>query len=252
MDELERAWETIVRLRSKDGCPWDRKQTSDTLKFSLIEESYEVLESIDERDDDRLREELGDVLLLVFMHACIARDEGRFSIEEVARSLREKMVRRHPHVFGERKFEDQTDLLEFWESTKDSRFGGLSLRLPALYLAQKVGERARRAGFDPDGPDLGKGEARDWFGELLESFERTDRAGVEERFGDLLFALANLARRLDLEAEDLLRSATKRFIRRFERMEEAVRARGKSIEDMRFQDMNEMWDDVKESPNDGT
>ena len=245
MEELRRAWETIVKLRSEDGCPWDREQTSESLKFALIEESYEVLESIDSGDDERLREELGDVLLLLFMHARIAEEEERFTLEDVARSLGDKMTKRHPHVFGEKRFGDRKELLGFWESTKDSLFSGLSLKLPALYLAQKVSERAHRVGFDWENVKEVIKKVDEEIGELKGALEAGDREDLEEELGDLLFALVNLARHLHFEAEDLMRSATKKFIKRFERIEETARARGKSIEDISLKEMDGIWDEVK-------
>jgi tetrapyrrole methylase family protein/MazG family protein len=245
MEELRRAWETIVKLRSEDGCPWDREQTSESMKFSLIEESYEVLESIESGDDERLKEELGDVLLLLFMHARIAEEEKRFSLEDVAKSLREKMTSRHPHVFGGKKFEDRKELLGFWESTKDSLFSGLSLKLPSLYLAQKVSERARRAGFDwPNVKDVTEKIDEEVL-ELKEALEAGDRENLEEELGDLLFAIASLSRHLNLEAEDALRSATRKFIRRFQRMEEIAEKQGRSVREMNMDELEEIWDDIK-------
>ena len=248
--------EVMARLRAEDGCPWDREQTHESLKPYLLEEAYEMLEAIDQGDDRELCKELGDVLLQIVFHAQIASEEGRFSVDDVCRALIDKLIHRHPHVFADAKVDDADQVVTNWQQLKQqersatgqplSAVDGVPKQLPALLRAQRIQSRASRVGFDWDriaGP-LDKVEEE--FGELRKDWEAGESQKVEEEFGDLLFALVNTARFLQVDPEDALRRAVTKFERRFRAVEESFRARGKRMEEASLEEMDEVWDQVKE------
>ncbi len=258
-EQKQRGFEELVavmaRLRGEGGCPWDREQTHASLKPYLVEEVYEALEAIDQGDDAELRRELGDVLLQVVFHAQIASEEGRFSIEEVCRAIVDKLIRRHPHVFGETQVENADQVLSNWERIKqaerqeedkpDSALEGVPRQLPALLRAQRIQHKAARVGFDwkqLDGP-LDKVE-EEW-GELRQACQRGTPQELEEEFGDLLFALVNTSRFLKIDAEEALRRAVDKFERRFRAVEAAFRAQGRQLPDCTLEEMDQVWDQVK-------
>jgi tetrapyrrole methylase family protein/MazG family protein len=269
--QFDRLVRLLEKLRSPDGCPWDREQTHDSLKPNLLEEAYEVLEAIDQAEPARIREELGDLLLQVIFHAQIEAEMGRFTMDEVMRLLSEKLVRRHPHVFGDMSADEKprtaADVLAQWEVLKHNErkegkksgsiLDGVAASLPALLRALQVHERASRVGFD--WPDVGgviekvEEECR----ELREAWRQnqgtnvTDQARVEEEFGDLLFTLVNLARFLRVNPEDALRKATARFIRRFRYIEDQAARSGKDLRDLTLEQMDAWWNEAKraEQPN---
>ena len=269
--QFDRLVRLLEKLRSPDGCPWDREQTHDSLKPNLLEEAYEVLEAIDQAEPARIREELGDLLLQVIFHAQIAAEMGRFTMDEVMRLLSEKLVRRHPHVFGDMSADEKprtaADVLAQWEVLKHNErkegkqsgsiLDGVAASLPALLRALQVHERASRVGFD--WPDVGgviekvEEECR----ELREAWRQNqgtnvpDQARVEEEFGDLLFTLVNLARFLRVNPEDALRKATARFIQRFRYIEDQAGRSGKDLRDLTLEQMDAWWNEAKraEQPN---
>lgn len=246
----------MARLRSATGCPWDREQTHASLKPYLLEEAYEALEAIDEGDDEELRKELGDVLLQVVFHAQIAAEEGRFDIEDISRAIVDKLVHRHPHVFGDVEVDGAEQVLKNWEQIKKaerqeaqeappSALDGVPKALPALLRAQRVQHKAARVGFDwPDaeGP-LEKVEEE--FGELRQAWQDGRQEAVEEEFGDLLFALVNAGRFMQLTPEDALRRAVEKFERRFRAVEEVYRQRGEDMAASDLAAMDRVWDEVK-------
>ena len=252
---FEELVEVMVRLRGEGGCPWDREQTHASLKPYLVEEVYEVLEALDRADDAELRRELGDVLLQVVFHAQIASEEGRFSIEEVCRAIVDKLIRRHPHIFGETQVEGAEQVVTNWERIKqaerqeedkpDSVLEGVPRQLPSLLRAQRIQHKAARVGFDwkeLDGP-LGKVEEE--FGELRRACQGGTPQELEEEFGDLLFALVNTSRFLKIDAEEALRGAVDKFERRFRAVEAIFRARGRQLQECTLEEMDEVWDQVK-------
>lgn len=254
--------ETIWRLRQPDGCPWDREQTHASIAKNMVEEAYETVDCIEEGDEAHLCEELGDVLMQVMLHAQIAADEGSFTIDDVVRGLDEKLVRRHPHVFGDRGgAHDAAEVLDIWDQVKlaekaqgDAEAAAVEERpkgllesvpraLPALMQAQKVSRKAAAVGFEWDTVD-------DVWAQVCSEraeFER-EEPGSEARameFGDMLFALVNVARREGIDAESALRASTMKFRARWEAVERLAQARGSSVEQLSTVELNRLWDTVK-------
>ena len=248
--------EVMARLRAPNGCPWDREQTHATLKPYLLEETYEALEAIDIGDDDELCKELGDVLLQVVFHSQIAAEENRFGIEEVARAIVDKLIRRHPHVFADVDVDGSEQVLQNWEQIKKqerqelgdatpSLLDGIPKQLPALMRAQRMQARVSRQGFDWDkiaGP-LDKIEEE--FAELRQAWASGETPAIEDEFGDLLFALVNTGRFLNVDSEQALRQSTDKFERRFRALEEAVRTSGREISALSLQELDAIWDEIK-------
>jgi len=246
----------MARLRGEGGCPWDREQTHASLKRYAVEETYELLEAIDQDDASAIRDELGDVLLQVLFHAQLAREDGRFAIEAVMTGLRDKLVRRHPHVFGDERATDAGAVLRNWEKIKarekpsggaqgHSIFTSVPRAMPALARAQRIGDKAAGVGFDwPDvGPVWGKVE------EELEELKEAAGSGkperVEAELGDLLFAVVNLGRFLKVQAEEALEGTLQRFHKRFAYIEGELAERGKTVEQASFEEMDALWDEAK-------
>ncbi|HEX2090614.1 MAG TPA: nucleoside triphosphate pyrophosphohydrolase [Actinomycetota bacterium] len=227
------------RLRAPGGCPWDREQTHQSLARHLLEEAHEALEAIDSGDPHRLKEELGDLLLQVVFHAEMAREEGTFDVDDVAQGILEKLIRRHPHVFGTVEVDSASEVLVNWERIKSEEKGEhpvdeeIPASLPALARAAKVQRRAAGFGFDWRSDTAAFNKVREELGELEEA--APDR--VEEELGDVLFAVAALARRLNVDPETALRKAIRRFGDRFERMRESARAEGRTLEDLSDQEL---------------
>ncbi len=253
----------MERLQEPDGCPWDLEQTHQSLKPYLIEEAYEALDAIDSGDDALLTEELGDVLLQVVFHSTLARRTGRFTIDDVSNSVAAKMIRRHPHVFGEAEARTATDVLHNWEKVKSMErrekttgedkpagtLDGVPKELPALLRAHRIQEKAARVGFDWDdiGPVLDK--IAEETAELKEAVAGGDRAHAQAELGDLLFTMVNVARFLDLNAEEALRETCVRFQRRFSSIEQSAHAEGRHVQDLSLEEMDQRWNKAKEAEN---
>ena len=223
--------QVVAALRGENGCPWDKAQTHETLKSDLIEETYEVIEAIDAKSSDKLQEELGDLLLLVMLNAQIAKDQGDFSINEVVRSITDKLIRRHPHVFGDVDAKDTETVLQNWEAIKRAEAGyedrtsvldGVPESLPSLLRAQKIQNKAARVGFDWDTVADVLPKLEEEIEEVKASVEKGDTAEIEMEIGDLLFSVVNLCRFLDVQAEEALRQAVRKFTNRFQKMEETL------------------------------
>ena len=255
--EFDRLVRTMWRLRQPDGCPWDREQTHRSITKNMVEEAYEAVEAIEADDAAHLVEELGDVLEQVVLHAQIAADEGSFTIDDVVHGLNEKLVRRHPHVFGEHAAAgDGGEVQDIWDEVKaaeraasgeDERPQGLldsvPVSLPALMQAQKISKRAAKAGFEWETV----ADIWDKVAEERAEFER-EEPGSEERaleFGDLLFALVNVARREGIDAEEALAASNRKFRARWSRMEELARERGLDLELADTSALNNLWDHAK-------
>ena len=247
----------VARLRAPDGCPWDREQTHASLRTALVEETYEVLAAIDARDDANLCEELGDLLLHVVMHAQMAREAGTFDFDDVARGICEKMIRRHPHVFGDDAAADSAAVLLKWDEIKrrekgaaagESLLANLPAALPALMRAQKAQVKAGKVGFD--WPDVAQvlAKVREEVDEVAEAIAATtpDAADrVADEIGDLLYSAVNLARWQRLDAETILHRATDKFVRRFQRVEGELRARGRRWDEAAFEELDALWEQAK-------
>jgi tetrapyrrole methylase family protein/MazG family protein len=250
---IEELVETFRVLREPGGCPWDREQTHRSLKPYLLEEAHETLAAIDSGDDDKLREELGDVLLQVLFHARVAEERSAFDFSDVCRTLRDKLVRRHPHVFGDVKAETPDEVVANWEQIKkdeshaDSILAGLPETLPALQLAERVQEKAAGVGFDWNSPDEVLPKVGEELEELSEAVARKAPEPIEHEVGDLLFAAVNLARHLGVRSEDALKKTVARFRERFGLVERAVEESGVDWDEHDLGSLDRMWEQAKRS-----
>jgi tetrapyrrole methylase family protein / MazG family protein len=258
-----------ARLRAPDGCPWDREQTHATLRTYLIEEAYEVLEALESGDDKKFAEEMGDLLLQIVFHSEIAREEGRFAVSDVIREVHDKMVRRHPHVFGEKRARDSAEVLKNWEQLKKeerraaaeksgeaaekraSLMDGVSKALPAALEGFQLTRRAARIGFDWENIEGVIEKMNEETGELRSALGTKDGAKIEEEIGDLLFAAVNVARFLHVDPEIALKKANAKFSGRFRRMEELGARSGKALADVPRQRMEELWEEAKRAESAG-
>ncbi len=281
-ERFDRLVELMARLRAPDGCPWDRKQTHESLKPYLLEEAYEVLETIDRRETDLLREELGDLLLQILFHAQLGTEAGTFTIDEVMERLAEKLIRRHPHVFGGPPAADNPadaeEVVTRWEEIKrrerqeagqpESLLNGVPKTLPALLRAFQLQARTSRVGFDWPHNDEGIEQIIGKIEEEIRELRAALKAGaqapepppsgpgldggqdhrqhIEAELGDLLFALVNLARAIKVNPEEALRKATNRFADRFHHIEAQAVRTGRSLSEMTLQEMDALWDEAKQ------
>ena len=249
--ELEELIKVIAKLRAPDGCPWDREQTHKTLKPNMLEEAYEAVDAMDSGDMKHLQEELGDVLLQVVLHAQIASEEGAFNIEDVARGIKEKLIHRHPHVFGNVKVGSTTEVLDNWDKLKQeekqhrkSAMDGISKSQSALMSAQKISKKAVKQGFEwPSEESLYECIFSE-FKEFKEAEKEQDKEHMEEEFGDILFAVVNLARWNKIDAEQALLKANKKFMTRFRKMEELAE---KPLKEYSFEEYDNLWKKAKAS-----
>ena len=239
----------IARLRGPDGCPWDKKQNHKSLRDSLLEECYEVLEALDDGDSQRLSVELGDLLMQIVFHAQIAGETGEFELDDVIKSITTKLIRRHPHVFGSVNVRDADEVLVNWEVIKKgerqkgvSMLDGVPGAMPSLAYSQEIQYRVARLGFDWE--DING--VIDKLAEEVSEFRRAEnQEQVEHEFGDLFFTLVNIARRLGVDSEAALREANRRFNKRFTGMEEICRQRGLSFGELSFDEQNALWEEAK-------
>ncbi len=239
----------VTKLRSPEGCPWDRKQTHESLKPYLIEEAYETLETLDDGDMDKLCEELGDLLLQIGLHARIAEESGEFEMADILRKINEKLIRRHPHVFGDTEVADENEVMVNWEDIKraegkieKSLLDGIPEGIPALAYSQLIQQRATRVGFDWNEIDGVMDKVREEL-EELKSAENHQQKIFE--FGDLIFALANAARWMEIDLESALRQSNERFKERFMFMEEASKKRGISMNGLSIEELDVLWEEAK-------
>jgi MazG family protein len=242
----------VAKLRGPAGCPWDREQTNESLLPALIEEAYELAEAARSDDDAHFREELGDLLLLIVMHAQITSEAGRFDIEEVIGTVSDKLVRRHPHVFGTSDARDSVTVLKQWEAIKreekkgDSHYlSSLPKALPALVRAQKAQSKAARVNFDWKELRDVIAKIEEELREVKEAIESQQHQLITNEVGDLLFAVVNLARKCKIDAESALQSATDKFATRFNRLEDELKACGKKLGDAELPEMDAIWNQIK-------
>jgi len=239
-------------LRGENGCAWDREQTPQTLKPYLIEEAYELYDAIDREDPDHMREELGDLLFQVYIHAQIAKEKGLFTIDDVASDAAEKLIRRHPHVFGDDKVNSASEVIERWEKIKkkekphrESILDGVPRQLPALLKAYRVQQKVSRIGFDWESSEGALEKLEEEVSELREAASSGDRNSILEESGDMLFSTVNILRHMGINPEDALMKSTEKFIRRYKKMESIASERGLKIEDLDINGMDSLWEESK-------
>lgn len=235
------------RLLAPGGCPWDREQTHNSLVRYLIEEAYEVIEAIDERDMNKLKEELGDLLLQIVFHAALAEERGDFDFSDIARTVTLKMINRHPHVFGSMQLKTSEDVLDNWETFKRREgkkflMEGIPKTLPALLRAEKIQEKMSRVGYDWPNVDGALDKLREEVQELARASNETD---IVEEMGDVLFAVVNVARLRQVEVEQALQMANDKVIRRFNYIENVAAEREQKLSDMTLEQMDAIWDEAK-------
>jgi tetrapyrrole methylase family protein / MazG family protein len=242
----------VARLRAPDGCPWDREQTYTSLKRFVLEESYEVLEAIDSGDPERLCDELGDLLLQVVLQAQLGREDGYFDIRDVIAGITDKLIRRHPHVFGDVQVANSAEVLVNWEQLKraerperTSVLDGVPLQLPALLKALEVSKRVVKVGFEWPSLDEVLAKLDEEVAELREALPRGDRRELEGELGDILFTVVNVARKLSLDPEEALRTMVARFSERFREVERLARSEGRPLERMTIDEMEALWQQAK-------
>lgn len=249
--QLEELIEVISVLRSENGCVWDRAQTHESLTPNMLEEAYEAVEAIREGKPEHLREELGDVLLQVLLHSQIAKEEGDYDIEDVAKELKDKLIHRHPHVFGDAHVETPQDVVEKWEELKKeekkdrlSQMDGIPSNLPALMACQKISKRAVKVGFEWDKLETLKDCIKSEYDEFFEAVASGDKSAMEEEMGDIFFATVNLSRWFKIDAEQALLKANRKFIKRFRKMEELS---VKPLEEYTFDEYDRLWKQAKKA-----
>lgn len=249
MKNLQELIETVKILRSENGCQWDREQTHQSLRSNMLEEAYEAVDAIDNNDMKHLKEELGDVLLQVILHSQIANDENAFNLEDVAREIKEKLIRRHPHVFGDVQVSSTGEIIDNWEKIKKgekshrtSIMDGISKAQSALMSAQKISKKAVKVGFEWDCEKTLYDCVYSEIEEFKDACKNSDREHIEEEMGDILFAIVNLARWNKIDAEQSLLKANKKFIKRFKKMEELAI---KPLEKYSFEEFDALWKQAK-------
>lgn len=252
---IEHLLDIMRRLRSPGGCPWDHEQTHESLKKNLIEEAYEVIDAIEGKDPKALREELGDLLLQVVFHARIAEEAGEYTFHDVAQSIADKLVRRHPHVFGDTQVADADEVLRNWEAIKRTEKGeiprsvieGVPRHLPALRKAQQVQARVARVGFDWSEQDAVLDKIEEEVREIRKAMRSETPERVRAEIGDLLFATVNLSRFLGHDAEEALDQTIARFSRRFRHVEDRVQALGRNVSDCALAELEAFWVEAKQA-----
>lgn len=245
-------FEDLVELVSilREKCPWDRKQTHESIKDNLIEEAYEAIDALDNQDFDEFKKELGDLLLHVVFHSKMAQESARFDIGEVIFTLMEKLIRRHPHVFGSTKVDDESQVAENWENIKlkegkKSTLDGLPGHLPALIRAQRMQEKAANVGFDWPEWNLAWEKLDEELNEFKEALKSKNAESLSDEFGDVLFSLVNVSRYFELNAEDSLRKTNAKFEKRFRYIEEKLKEQGKTLKDSTLEEMDVFWEEAK-------
>jgi tetrapyrrole methylase family protein/MazG family protein len=253
-DSIDRLVEIVAKLRSPEGCPWDKEQTHKSLLSGFLDEMYEFFEAVDENDAFKMKEELGDLLLQIIFHAQLGSESNSFTLNDVATDISEKLIRRHPHVFGDVKVSSSREVLHNWEAIKKSEKGkehrkslvdDIPSALPALFRAEKVQRRVAKVGFDWKDVRPALDKVEEEFGEFREAVLSGDNTHVSEELGDIIFALVNVARHHSISAEDAVRQTTKKFERRFRYIESKVEESGRTIYQATFDEMDRLWEESK-------
>ncbi|OGV31301.1 MAG: nucleoside triphosphate pyrophosphohydrolase [Lentisphaerae bacterium GWF2_45_14] len=253
-DWIRKLASVMRKLRGPDGCPWDREQTHKSLKKYLMEECAELLDALDSGENDAIMEELGDILMHIVLHSTIAEERGGFDLDAVAKSVTEKMIRRHPHVFGTESVNSSSDVVDLWEKVKkkekegreDLIMNGIPCHMPALLQAEKVQKKAAKFGFDWKSEFQIVEKIEEELAELKEAMDSGDNVHIDEEIGDLLFAIANLSRfRNGPSGEELLAASVRKFKNRFTHIEKSVNAAGRGLEESSIDEMENLWQDAK-------
>lgn len=245
--------EIVKTLRGENGCPWDREQTPQTLKKYLIEETYELIEAIEKEKDEEIREELGDLLFLLIFILYLYEEKNVFSYKDVFYYTAQKMIKRHPHVFGDEVAKTAEEVLKNWQRIKkeegkgSSVLGNIPKSLPALQRAFRLGERAARVGFDWEKPEEVLNKLSEEAAELKEAIQKGEKEALKEEIGDLLFTIANLSRKLNINPEEALKLALEKFENRFKRLEQEIEKRGLSWKDVSLTQLDQIWEEIKTS-----
>lgn len=255
MKEFDKLVDIVKKLRAPDGCPWDRKQTLYSLKDALLEETCELIDALDNKDIENIKEELGDVLLHVVFHSQTASEDGLFNIEDVACGINEKLIRRHPHVFKNEHYETAEQVKERWDEIKkeenkdktapESVLDKVPKSLPSLMQAEKLQKKASKYGFDWDNPEQVFEKLQEELNELHDAYKEKDKEHISEELGDVIFVLSRLASHLDISADESLRKVNNKFRRRFGFVEKALKETGKTLETSTAAEMEEKWQEAK-------
>jgi len=252
MSTLSDSFLALVKIMDelREQCPWDKKQTSQTLRPLTIEETYELADAITDNDWKGVKEELGDIMLHLLFYAKIGSEQQQFTLQEVLEGISAKLIHRHPHIYGDVKVQDEEDVKRNWEKLKmkegkKSVLGGVPTSLPAIVKATRIQEKAKQVGFEWDNKEDVWKKVQEEMGELQEAIQTKTQEDVEEEFGDVLFSLANYARFLQVDAEGALEKTNKKFIRRFQEMETIALANGKELTTMTLDEMDQIWNQVK-------
>lgn len=253
-NEIDHLIDIVRKLRSPQGCPWDREQTHNSIMNCFLDELYEFFETVDSNDHDHMKEELGDLLFQVFLHSQMASEEKKFDINDVARDVSEKLIRRHPHVFGDVKVNSTDEVLTNWEIIKKGEKGkehrkyivdDIPEALPALFRAEKIQKRVARVGFDWKDSSSALDKVEEEFHEFREALLSGDHEHSFEELGDIIFALVNVARHHDISAENAVRNTTRKFIRRFKYIEDKFKELGIDINNSSLEEMDKYWEESK-------
>jgi tetrapyrrole methylase family protein/MazG family protein len=252
--EFQKLVDIMSSLRGEKGCPWDREQTRESLKPFLVEETYEVLEAIDEGDPSKIKEELGDLLFQIIFHCRIAEERQEFSIDDVVRAIAEKMIGRHPHVFGEAVYETSEEVLQQWEERKkeegksrDSILEGIPRELPSLLKAHRIQARVSRVGFDWKETEDVIEKLDEELEEFRSALAKGDQREIEDELGDIFFVLVNISRFVGVNPEDALRKTISKFISRFRYIEMKAAESGRQLASMTLEEMDALWDEAKKT-----
>ncbi|WP_242349189.1 nucleoside triphosphate pyrophosphohydrolase [Mucispirillum schaedleri] len=255
MSEFDKLIDIVKKLRAPDGCPWDRKQTLYSLKDALIEETCELIDALDNKDIENIKEELGDVLLHVVFHSQTACEDGLFNIEDVICGINEKLIRRHPHVFKNEHYETAEQVKERWDEIKkeenkdktapDSILDKVPKSLPSLMQAEKLQKKASKYGFDWENPEQVFKKLQEELNELHDAYKEKNKEHISEELGDVIFVLSRLATHLDISADESLRKVNNKFRRRFGFIEKSLKETGRTLETTTVAEMEEKWQEAK-------
>lgn len=252
MMKFDELVDIVSKLRGPGGCPWDREQTRETLKPFLVEEFYELIDAIDDNDNDGIKEELGDLLFQIVLQSQLFSEEGEFDVNEVVDGIATKMVQRHPHVFGDKVLKTSVEVEKWWKEHKrkegkehDSAIGGVPRALPALLRAQKIQLKATKVGFDWERIEDAFAKIEEEIIEFREAVQRKDRENIEDELGDIFFVLVRIANFVDVNPEDALRRAIRKFIGRFNYVEKNAVKQGKELSEMTLAQMDVLWNEAK-------